>query len=122
MQLQVFAWLIGMTDASDDELLERAKNYGTDPPLDIHGAKSVVWNPSNRSFAIDTNKVQLKLSPRGVCVNPAFDFGKRTGKLANVKLDGNPVAQNKYAWDGKLLWLNTRLTRPTMLELKFDTK
>lgn len=121
LQLQVFTWLIGMTDANDAQLLDRAKSYSTAPPLKIEGAKSVVWNPLNRSFTIDANQVRLELIPNGVCVNPAFDLGQRPGSLTSVQLGGEEVSRENYAWDGKLLWLEAKLTRPSKLRIEFDT-
>lgn len=119
---QVYAWLIGMTDANNAELLERARSYGTAPTLKIKGAKSVAWNPQKRSFNVDADQIRLKLIPHGVCINPAFEFGNRTGKLTEVKLAGRPIPQKDYAWDGNRLWLKAKLTSPQELELEFDKK
>ena len=121
MQRRVFAWLIGMTDANDADLLERARSYGSAPPLKIEGAKSAVWDPLKRSFNIEADQASLKLVPRKVCVNPAFDFGAGDRKLTRVKLDGRSVPRKNFAWDGRLLWLKAKLTAPSELELKFDT-
>ncbi len=117
---QVFAWLIGMTDANDSELLERAQSYGSDPPLKIKGAKSVSWNPQKRSFTVDINQSNLKLIPHDVYINPTLELINTTENLMNVKLNGKRVPKTDYAWDGTLLWLKARLTSPVELELEFD--
>jgi len=122
MQLRVWSWLIGMTDASDAELLDRARSYGKAAPLEIKGAESVDWNPTTRSFGVtlDSRKVRLELHPRDICVNPAFEFSGHGGELTGVRLGGDPVPRGNYRWDGKLLWLAAKLTRQSVLQLEFD--
>lgn len=121
-QLRRWAWLIGMTDASDEELIDRARSYGTSAPLQISGADSARWDPTSRSFRIevDSEDVELKITPREICVNPVLVFAGSIRKLNSVLLDGIPLAANRFVWDGKCLWLVAKLTRPAQLALKFE--
>jgi hypothetical protein len=63
--------------------------------------------------------VTITIKPVGFCVNPVFELQGAPGALASVRLADKALDQRQYAWDGKTLWLNAELDRPTSLRLEF---
>jgi hypothetical protein len=124
MQIDTWAWLIGMTDANDDALVQIAKSYAKPPLLELTGAKQDQEPYSFESRAmrlvVDNRKVTIKIKPDGWCVNPIFELKNASKKLQEIKLGGKVLPTDKYAWDGNTLWLNTKINQPIILELRFN--
>jgi hypothetical protein len=123
MKIETWAWLIGMTDANDDGLLQLAQSYAKPPALDLTGAKQDQEPYSFESRAmrlvVDNKNVTIKIKPEGWCINPVFELKNAPKKLQEIKLEGKPLPTDKYAWDGNTLWLNAKINQPEMLQLLF---
>ena len=123
MTVRQWAWLIGMTDATDRRLLEWARSYATPPSLEVRGARlgfdgSV---PERRAIRLtaESREVAITIKPGPPCVNPVFEFeGVPPGGL-RIILGGRPLDAGRYAWDGRTLWLDTTIETPTTLRLAF---
>ncbi len=123
MHVQKFAWLIGMTDDSDARLLERARSYAQPPAVSVTGGTYAGWKADRRAhrIAVAESTVTIRIKPRVPCVNPVFDLADVSNKLSGVALDRRLLRRNDYAWDGQTLWLNMDITRPTTLQLTFES-
>jgi hypothetical protein len=123
MKLETWAWLIGMTDANDDLLLQIAKSYAQPPSLELIGAKQ---NPEPYSYesralhlTVEKKRVTIKIKPDVPCLNPVFELQNAPKTLRKVKLGWKTLASDKYAWDGHTLWLNITINQPEKLKLIF---
>ena len=124
MQQDTWVWLIGMTDAGDDELWQRAQSFALQPPaLDLAGAKpdAEPYVPERRALRLVVEKpiVTIAIQPVGHCVNPVFELSAAPKALKTVRLDGKPLDPARYAWDGKTLWLDVTFSQPAELQLEF---
>ncbi len=123
MKKDTWAWLIGMSDAGDESLLQWAESYARMPALELKGARKDVdvYVPERRALCliVENKNVRITIRPGNWCVNPVFELKNAPGKLHEVKLEGNPLPAEKYAWDGKTLWVKAKMDRPQTLELRF---
>jgi hypothetical protein len=124
MQVQTWVWLIGMSDASDEGLLNWAKSIAQPPSLvEIHGARVAPepYSPERRAMQLIVEAAQMTLTirPSPCCVNPVFELAETSGDLAGVQLAGRNLDGKEYAWDGKTLWIKATLVQDTPLRLDF---
>ena len=123
MIAETWVWLIGMSDADDERLLSWARSFSHPPLLELHGAHldSEPNCPERRAtrLIVDERTVTGTIHPQPVCVNPVFEFSNGSATLLRVELSGAPLAAERYAWDGRTLWLDVSLTEPTALRLEF---
>jgi hypothetical protein len=122
--LRRWAWLIGMTDASDDRVVELARSYSGDPRLELQRASALreelSEDPRLVRLRVQGLPVVIKLIPVPVCVNPVFELvGAPNGKLS-ITRDGQALASDRFAWDGRTLWLDATIAAPTELKLEFS--
>lgn len=126
MVVETFAWLIGMTDASDQSLLDWARSYAQPPALELQGARqdSDPYAADRRAHRLIVEKtaVDINIVPTGRCVNPVFELQQAPAALASVQLGDQTLDRSRYAWDGKTLWLDAVLEEPTRLRLAFGDK
>ncbi len=120
---RTWAWLIGMSDEGDERLVERARGFSTPPSLEAVGATPEPggYVPERRALRlrVEAPDVTLTVKPAVACVNPSFELdGAAAGPLA-VMLDGNRLDASRFAWDGRVLWLDATLAKPTELRLHF---
>ena len=125
MQVQTWAWLIGMSDAGDQRLLEWAKSFSTPPSLKLQGRRldSEPYWPERRAIRLVVearNGLTIGLTPATPCVNPVFELSRAREGAGASRVGRAPLAAKDYAWDGKTLWLNATLARPAQLRLVFD--
>jgi len=118
-----WAWLIGMTDAGDERLLEWARSYARPPSLSVEGARVAFdgYATERRAIALDVDgpSIAITIKPEVACVNPVFELiGAPSGELS-VRRDGVALAREAFAWDGRTLWLDATLVSPTRLDLTF---
>jgi len=123
MLVQQWAWLIGMSDDSDARLLARARSYAQPPEVSVTGGLYEGWSAERRAHrvAVMESTVMIRIKPRLLCVNPVFDMANVNDKLSAVALDGRLLRRKDYAWDGQTLWLDADITRPTTLQLTFES-
>ena len=123
MTVQRWAWLIGMTDAPDERLLQCANSFDRPPSLEVKGARFDInsYVPERRAMRliVEENAVTIRIKPAVRCVNPVFELLDAPGILARVTLRNRPLNHKEYAWDGRTLWLNTQIDEEAQLQLEF---
>jgi hypothetical protein len=120
---QQWAWMIGMTDVPDGQLLARARTYAQPAKIGVlAGGRVTGYAPQRRAYAIEAESatVELRVEPHNVCVDPVFEITDSIGTDVTVSVSGNRLAPDQYAWDGQVLWLDVKMTSTTMLELQFS--
>lgn len=124
MSLQRWYWLIGLTDASDQRLLDWAQSFRTPPSLELEGARLDLdsYVPERRAIRliVEKPKLQITLKPSVRCVNPVFELLGAPKALTSVALGNRVLAPKEYAWDGQTLWINADVTDPSLLRLEFQ--
>ena len=123
MVLERWAWLIGMTDAGDAELLRWARSFAQPPGLKVTGA-SIELNAyalERRALRLHVEQPHVKIvfEPSTACIHPVFELRGAPRTLAAVRLAGQPLAAGQYAWDGSVLWLDVDIDKTATLELQF---
>jgi hypothetical protein len=123
MQVEKWAWLIGLSDAADARLLEWSRSFATPPQIQAEGARlqSPSYNTERRATLLNVEKpeVTLTIKPTTPCVHPVFELPGAPKILARVELNGRELAATDYAWDGRVFWLNATLRKQTQLRLEF---
>ncbi|WP_396159972.1 LamG domain-containing protein [Flavobacterium sp.] len=123
MQVEKWAWLIGLSDADDACLLEWSRSFATPPKVEAEGAslQTPSYNTERRATLLTVEKpiVSLTIKPTTPCVHPVFELHQAPKGLTRIELNGDALATHEYAWDGHTLWLNTTLPRETSLRLTF---
>jgi len=123
MLVERWAWLIAMTDAADGRLLEWAQSFSTPPSLNVEGADIEVeaYAAERRAIRLKvrSNSVRIAIKPSTATVNPVFELSGVPKELTLVELDGRPLAQSRYAWDGSSLWIDATIKEPAVLRLDF---
>jgi hypothetical protein len=121
---QRWAWLIGMTDESDERLLEWARSFSRPPVLELRGARLDFdsYVPERRAIrlVIEDETVAITIKPAVRCVNPVFEFIRAPGALAGLSLGDRALQPQEYAWDGKTLWLKANIDQPQVVRLQFS--
>lgn len=128
MRRETYTWLIGMTDAGDDQLRGWAQSFAQPPTLEVQGAKldaNSYYAQDRRALCLtlegDRKNVEIKIAPAGRCVSPVFELKGAPKTLTAVRLGDQTVDPKQYAWDGQTLWINANLSQPTTLRLDFDS-
>jgi hypothetical protein len=123
MNVQRWAWLIGMTPASDADLLAWAASFGTPASLETKGARLDVnsWVMERRAYRLiaEQKALEIAIRPTAPVINPVFEIDGAGRRIASVQLDGSAVNGTDYTWDGSTLWLKARLDKPATLSLRF---
>jgi hypothetical protein len=124
MCVQTWTWLIGLSDDTDDRVLEWARSFASPPSLELAGARleSEPFAPERRAVRLVAEEplVTLTLRPAGVCVNPVFEIRNAPSRLSRVLLNGSSLSRDNWTWDGRTLWLNVTLHEPATLRLAFS--
>jgi len=125
LQRSRWAWLIGMTAASDVVLRRWMASYTRPPEVAAEGANVLddhAW-ALRRAIRLqrESDTVRLTVTPRGCCMNPVFRFTHRAGDLRRLVLDDRAVPASRYVWDGQNLWLSAQIQQPARLEMDFAT-
>jgi len=123
MQVEKWAWLIGLSDADDARLLEWSRSFTTPPPIEAQGARlqSPSYHTERRATLLTVEKpiVSLTITPSTPCVHPVFELQDAPQTLSRVELNGHELAATDYAWDGRVFWLNATLRKQNQLRLEF---
>jgi hypothetical protein len=123
MQVEKWAWLIGLSNADDARLLEWSRSFATPPLIKVEGAtlQSPSYNTERRATLLNVEKpiVTLTIQPSTPCVHPVFELQNAPKTLSRVELNGRVLAANDYAWDGRVFWLNATLRDESTLRLTF---
>jgi len=118
-----WVWLIGMTDEPDQRLLERARSFAAPPSLEIEGARldANPYTPERRAIRLTgtESETTLTIKPGVSCINPVFEWSEMRPGTIEVALDGRALDGDRFAWDGRVLWLNVTIERPAKLSLRF---
>jgi hypothetical protein len=123
MQVEKWAWLMGLSDADDARLLEWSRSFATPPLIKVEGAnlQSPSYHTERRAtlFTVEKPHVSLTINPTTPCVHPVFELHEAPKTLSRVELNGRELAASDYAWDGRVFWLNATLREPSDLRLEF---
>jgi hypothetical protein len=123
MQVEKWAWLVGLSGDDDASLLEWSRSFATPPKVMADGAKlqSPSYNTERRAtlLTVEQPDVTIMITPATACVHPVFELDQAPKTLVNIDLNGRRLALSEYAWDGRTLWLNAVLRREATLRLKF---
>jgi len=116
-------WMVGMTDAGDDELRQRAQSFPHPPGVRARGA-AVGPDPyaiERRALCltVEDDTVTVTLTPSGWCVNPVLELEGAPQRLREVRQNGQRLDSERYRWDGAVLWLDARFDQPATFELEF---
>jgi hypothetical protein len=127
MTTEEWVWMIGMTDAPDAEVLAQAQSFAAPPSIETTGARlhSDGYVPERRAVRLVADgvaNVKLKLTPNDSCINPVIELDAAPGKLASVGVDSRPLEPEKYAWDGRVLWLDAAFSQSVEIALQFELK
>jgi len=118
-----WVWLIGMSNASDNELLDRARAFATPPSVTIAGGTldDDAYVPERRAVRVRVEGKQVTLGLRPVFPGPApvFELLEAPKELARVQMGDRVLAAHEFAWDGQTLWLDARIEEETALRLEF---
>jgi hypothetical protein len=121
-----WAWLIGVTDEPDSRLLDRARSFAAPPSVKIKGARLYfdAYAPERRAIRLaDTEReISLTIEPSVTCVNPVFEWRTPQAGPIELALDGRTIERERYAWDGRVLWLNVTFTAPSTIGVRFDAR
>jgi len=102
-----------------------AISFSNPPSLEVRGGRLELdsYAPQRRALRLQVQQltVTIKVRPQIECVNPVFELlGAPTGSL-RITRDGARIDPNKYAWDGRTLWLDATIKAPTELVLEFKS-
>ena len=116
-----YAWLIGMTDDSDERLLKRARSYARPPEISVTGGDYRGWKADRRAHLIGVaaRVVAIQVKPHIACVNPVFELEGEDRDLREIALDGRVLRPEEYAWDGQTLWFAGDINDAATLRLTF---
>jgi hypothetical protein len=124
MRKETYAWLIGMTDASDKTLLNTARSFARPAKLELKGAVAgtEIYSQERRAFCLEATdkKITITIKPVEWCVNPVFELKGVNAGLINAKLGNKILNHSQYAWDGKTLWIKAAINQPATIELTFS--
>jgi hypothetical protein len=124
MQRQTWAWFIGLTDATDSRLLEWAQSFCCPPALELEGARlePEPFSLERRALRLvaEAPLISLVLRPVTVCVNPVFELRSAPRRLSRITLNESALPKEKWAWDGKTLWIDATFHQQATLQLAFS--
>jgi hypothetical protein len=123
MNYQRWYWLIGLTEASDQRLIEWAQSFRNPPSLELEGARLDLdsFVPERRAIRliVESPVLSITMKPSVRTVNPVFELLDAPGTLTNVVLGSRTLKPKEYAWDGRTLWMDVDIDGPTTLHLEF---
>lgn len=113
MMVRRWAWLIGKSNATDDQLIEWAESFSSPPDLEVSGAQIDFpsYSPERRAIRLVTqaSSLEIKLKPLAHTVNPVVEIDRAPRDLSGVTLDGKALTADAYAWDGRTLWVKANI-------------
>ena len=69
---------------------------------------------------VSSHDIQITIKPGPVCINPVFELMHAPRGEMHLTLAGRPLDGNRYAWDGRTLWLDATFDAPTELRVTFS--
>ena len=126
MTVRRWAWLIGMSDAADARLVDWAKSFATPPSLELRGARLdfAGYAPERRAIRLDAliDRTSRSRSSRAALREPGLRVHACAREAdVSVTLAGRPLDAERYAWDGRTLWLDATIETPTELRVTFGS-
>jgi hypothetical protein len=126
MELRRWAWLIGMSEATDAEILRRARSFAEPPAVEARGARldfpGYAGERRALRLVVEDPQVAIAMKPGVPVVNPVFELRGAPKGLRSVGLDGNPLPSGSWAWDGRVLWLGVTIPEAATLSLDFEDR
>jgi hypothetical protein len=125
VSVRQWAWLIGMTEASDSVLRQWAWSYRQPPSIDVREGTLAfdAHAPERRAmrFGVKNKNLRIKLNPAAHAMNPVFELSDAPAGSLTVWRDGNKMTPEHFAWDGRTLWLDATVEKPTEIHLEFGS-
>ncbi|MEW5976499.1 MAG: hypothetical protein AB1898_11920 [Acidobacteriota bacterium] len=125
MDLRRWYWLIGLTDASDQRLLDWAQSFRNPPSLEVKGGRLDLHSyvAERRAMRVVTEQpvLQITITPSVRLINPVFEFVDAPKALAKISLEGRTLQPKEYAWDGATLWVSADIDSPKTLRVEFGS-
>lgn len=123
MLVRTWAWMIGMTDAPDASLLARARSFARPPSLEVRGgrleAEPYATERRAHRIRVDERNLSIRIRADRPCVNPVFELSGAPEGPIRVALTGRALDPSEFAWDGRVLYVDTTLGRRTVVNLTF---
>lgn len=121
MKIEQWAWLIGMSDATDAELLARSRSYAAPPELTVTGGAFEGHAPERRASRIRVtgDVVTVGVNGPAVWVNPVLELAGAPKRLERVLTGDSLLSNEDYRWDGHVLWIDTPLQTGASVRLEF---
>jgi hypothetical protein len=122
MLVQRWAWLIGMTSADDRELLANAASFAAPASLKVSGGRLdlAAYVRERRAYRIiaENPDLEIAIQPTVAAINPVFEIDTPLRKIRSIKLNGEAVRSEDFAWDGGTLWLRGRIEKQSTLAIQ----
>jgi hypothetical protein len=124
MSVRQWVWLIGMSNASDTDLGAWARSFASPPSIEVTGGRlgfdSYASQRRVLRLHIEDKTVTIKVKPSTTVMNPVFELLEAPAGPLSVNRDGAAIAPDRLAWDGRTLWLDATIERPTEIVLEFN--
>lgn len=122
MKIEQWAWLIGMSEASDEELLARARSYAAPPSLTVWGGTFEGHFPERRAsrIRVEENEVAIDIDSAEDWINPVLELPGAPARLQSISSNTGPLNSGEYRWDGSVLWIKGTLSKSGSLGLMFS--
>lgn len=121
MKIEQWAWLIGMSDALDEELLARARSYASPPKLTVEGGSFEGHAPERRAsrIVVTENVMMIAFDAEYAWVAPVLELLDAPERLLRLRVDDVDLKEDEYCWDGSVLWVNRTFPRAGSLRVDF---
>jgi hypothetical protein len=117
-----WAWLIGMTAEDDGSVRRVAATYARPPKLHVEGGAAVSDTSAAefRALGIRDDGPRLTLRNDGdeAWTNPIIELRGGGRSLEAVRLGGALVDPARYAWGGRIVWIDAEVAPGESVELQ----
>ncbi|MEW6200381.1 MAG: hypothetical protein AB1546_00270 [bacterium] len=129
-----WAWLIGNTDASDENLIKSVRNWIEPVKIKIiSGAQSAEYDFYEKAYRVVTNgdsiiSLQFQGAGGGKIANPAIIFPDIAMQKVKVKINGEELKEERYRYaleqtyddDTGVLWIGAEIQDDSSVTIEFD--
>ena len=123
MNVRRWAWLVGMSDAPDERIRAIASSYAHPPSIHAQGARPRfdAYSLERRAIRLVAEGPDLTILVQflGSSVNPVFEIDDAPAKAIRLELNDKPLPRERYAWDGRVLWIDVALEAESRLRIHF---
>ena len=126
MRIKRWAWLVGVTDQSDEQVIKSAKAYAFPPDAVVAGGR--VSDPlsfiERRALAIEIHQptVQITLTPKHPADSLALEINGTNQDPESITIDGQPLDPEHYDCHRHIIWIRHPFHKTTRIELQFPAQ